>query len=366
MAQFASDAFTNTAGTALPTHDAAWALHTSYTGSAVITDVNSARTNTSAGTGALYYHSGAPASADYTVTADLLFKDANGGNGLAGVVGRVDTAAHTYYVARYDGRTSDRWELRKVVAGVDTLLGSSAESITDETSHNIKLEMIGTAIKLYKDGSGVATVSVTDSAITAAGKSGLFVYNSASANNTSGIQVDTFSGDDVTGGSPYTMTADSGSFTLTGNATGLQAGRKMVAASATYTLTGNASTLTVARKLAAATGSFTLTGNAAGLKAARKLVAASGAFTLTGNAATLTYTPAGYTYTMSAAAGTFTLTGNATALQVARKMTAGTGGFTLTGNDVTFTHRSSAWTDVSAATGTWTDKPLSGGTWTTL
>lgn len=200
MAQFASDAFTNAAGTALPTHNAAWALHASYTGSAVITDVNSARTNTAAGTGALYYHSGAPAAADYSVTADLLFKDANGGNGLSGVVGRVDTAADTYYVSRYDGRTSDRWELIKLVAGTTTVLGSSAEAITDETSHNIKLEMVGSAIKLFKSGEATAAVSVTDTAITAAGKSGIFVYNSANANNASGIQVDNFSADDVAAG----------------------------------------------------------------------------------------------------------------------------------------------------------------------
>ena len=209
MAQFASDAFTNAAGTALPTHDAAWALHVSYTGSAVITDVNSARTNTAAGTGALYYHSGAPATADYTVTADLLFKDANGGNGIAGVVGRVDTAANTMYMARYAGLTSDAWQLYKFVAGTATLLGSSAAAITDETSHNVKLEMVGSAIKLFKSGEGTAAVSVTDTAITAAGKSGIFVYNSANANNTSGIQVDTFSADDVSSGITAALTGQS-------------------------------------------------------------------------------------------------------------------------------------------------------------
>lgn len=207
MAQFASDAFTNTAGTQLPTHDAAWAAHPSYTTVAVISDADRVRNNTSAGTGGLYYHSGAPATADYSVSSDLFFKEANGGNGLAGVTGRTDTTANTYYMARYDGRTSDRWELLKVVAGVSTTLGTSAEAITDETSHNIKLEMVGSAIKLYKDGGGVATVSVTDTGITAAGKSGLFVYNSASANNTTGIHPDNFSADDVSASTPKTATS---------------------------------------------------------------------------------------------------------------------------------------------------------------
>lgn len=209
MAQFASDAFTNAAGTTLPTHNAAWTLHPSYTGGGVITDADRARNSASGGTGAVYYHSGAPATADYSVAADLFFKEANGGTAHSGVTGRTDTAAHTMYMARYGGGANDRWELLKIVAGTSTLLGSSAEAITDETSHNVKLEMVGTAIKLYKDGGGVATVSVTDTDITAAGKSGLWLYNSASANNTTGIHPDNFSGDDVASGITAALTGQS-------------------------------------------------------------------------------------------------------------------------------------------------------------
>lgn len=51
-------------------------------------------------------------------------------------------------------------------------------------------------------------------------------------------------------------------------------------AGASYTLVANA-------------GVFTLTGNVAGLRAARKLVAAKGTFILTGNPVTLTYSGAG-------------------------------------------------------------------------
>lgn len=214
MAQFASDAFTNAAGTTLPTHNAAWTLHPSYTGGGVITDANRARNSASGGTGAVYYHSGAPATADYTVSADLFFKEANGGTAHSGVTGRTDTAAHTMYKARYGGGANDRWELLKIVAGTTTLLGSSAEAITDETSHNIKLEMVGTAIKLYKGGGSVATVSVTDTDITAAGKAGLWLYNSASANNTTGIHPDNFSGDDVASGITAALTGQSASVAL--------------------------------------------------------------------------------------------------------------------------------------------------------
>lgn len=129
----------------------------------------------------------------------------------------------------------------------------------------------------------------------------------------------------------YTLAASSGTFTLTGQAAALTAARKMAAASGTFTLTGNAAGLAAARKLTASSASFTLTGQDAGLKAARVLTAASGSFALTGNDATLTYSAAGKTLT--ADAGTFVLTGNPAALSVARKLTADSGSFTLTGQD---------------------------------
>lgn len=115
----------------------------------------------------------------------------------------------------------------------------------------------------------------------------------------------------ASGGATYTLTAATGSFSLTGNATGL----------------------TVARQITAASGGFTLTGNSAALTAARLLTAATGTFTLTGNAADLIYTPSGgYTYTLTAASGSFSLTGNATGLTAARVLAADSGSIVLTGN----------------------------------
>ena len=119
------------------------------------------------------------------------------------------------------------------------------------------------------------------------------------------------------GGATYTLTAATGSFTLTGNAAALSAARKMTAAD----------------------GSFTLTGNATGLTVARKLIADTGVFTLTGNAANLVYTPVGGpTYTLTASGGSFTVSENTTGLYVARKLAADTGAFTLTGNSAMLMH----------------------------
>lgn len=113
----------------------------------------------------------------------------------------------------------------------------------------------------------------------------------------------------ASGGSPYTLTAAAGSYTLTGGAATLKVGRVVSAAAGSYTLTGNTATLAVGHKLSAAAGSFALAVNAATLAYGRKLPASAGSYTFTGNAATLTYTPLAGAYRLTAAAGAFAVTG---------------------------------------------------------
>ena len=197
MAQFGSDSFGGTENTTLSTYNAAWTRHTSYTGNS---EIASGRVRPSGTATSAYWHSGSPANADYSVSADLLMKEANGGVASVGVIGRIDTAANTFYMARYSGNTDDAWQLYKFVAGTATLLGSSAAALTDETSHNCLLRMVGTTIGLYVDGSSTATVSVTDSAITAAGKAGIRMLANGTPDDTNGIHIDNFSADDVVGG----------------------------------------------------------------------------------------------------------------------------------------------------------------------
>jgi hypothetical protein len=137
-------------------------------------------------------------------------------------------------------------------------------------------------------------------------------------------------------GSTYTLTAATGSFALTGTATGLTAARLLTATSRSYALTGNAAGLLRGVRLTAATGSFALTGTAtnflravrliagtgafsltgqsAGLLRGVRLTAASGTFSFTGNAATLTYTPFSGAYTLPVDTGSFSFTGNAATL----------------------------------------------------
>lgn len=190
MAQFASDAFGGTENALLSTYNAAWSLHGSYTGTC---EIASNRVRASLSTASMYYHSGSPAGADYSVSADLHFLTYRGGGGHMGVAGRIDTAANTLYMARY---FSPGWQLYKGVSGTFTQLGStSSEEVSAASTINIKLEMIGTAIKLYNYGSGTALISATDSAISAAGKAG--IRCGAVGSDSDGIHADNFSADDI-------------------------------------------------------------------------------------------------------------------------------------------------------------------------
>lgn len=220
MAQFASAAFTGTDGTELSVADANWTKHGFGDGDDFLIITNRVRTASAGSTRvSQYYHSGTPASADYSVTADLYIVDANGGDNGCSVAARLDTAAYTFYFGRYNGAVGS-WQMFKWVAGSATQLGSSvAESLSAATTHEVKLECIGTAIKLYKQGGATATISVTDSSITAAGKAGLYIRGTGST--TAGIHLDNFSADDISSGVTGTIAVTLASFTssITGTTT---------------------------------------------------------------------------------------------------------------------------------------------------
>ena len=138
-------------------------------------------------------------------------------------------------------------------------------------------------------------------------------------------------------GPTYTLTAATGSFTLTGQSANLVVSRKLTATTGSFALTGQSANLVVSRKLTTETGTFTLTGQSTNLKVSRKLVAGTETFSLTGISANLVYTPvSGATYTLTAQTGVFNLTGQAAAFKVSRKLTAGTGVFYFVGNAANF------------------------------
>lgn len=157
------------------------------------------------------------------------------------------------------------------------------------------------------------------------------------------------------GGAPYTLDADAGAYTLTGQAAGLLASRVLALDTGEYALTGQAAGLLAARALAADAGEYALTGHDQALTAARLIALDTGEYTTTGQDPALTiarllgldageYALTGTDPTLIAArllaldAGEYALTGNDAGLLAARLLTLDAGGYTLTGQDATLTY----------------------------
>ena len=98
----------------------------------------------------------------------------------------------TFYAAGYDQSTLS-WTLASVVNGSKVSLGSSVQTLTAGTTYRLALDMTGmtgSTIRLLVD--GVQQVSVTNTAITAAGRSGVAMgfgaTSSTTATDTTGIR----------------------------------------------------------------------------------------------------------------------------------------------------------------------------------
>lgn len=195
MATFLNDTFTEASGAPLlDAHvgetGATWTKHPNAgTGTVTVPSaIDRARGATSGGM-LLYTASGSPAGANYDVDATFVFVTDT--TAAMGVVGRATASGQTdHYLAWYD-QNVDQWELWAIVAGTATLLGTHAQTLSAGT-YALKLEMRGTAIKVYID--GVLRISVNDSSISAAGKAGLRARGSAT--NTTGLHIDAMSATD--------------------------------------------------------------------------------------------------------------------------------------------------------------------------
>jgi hypothetical protein len=134
----------------------------------------------------------------------------------------------------------------------------------------------------------------------------------------------------VSGGGGYTLTASSGSMTLTGQSASLLFDRILSAGAGSVVLSGQDVSLLRDALLAAEAGAYALTGQDASLLLNRLLSADAGSVALTGYDVTLTYTPTGG-YTLSAESGSFTLAGSDASLLMGRKLAAESGSITLDG-----------------------------------
>lgn len=199
MANIAADAFGGTPGDELSVYNASWTKVTGNTGDAVLTAAN--RLRASSTTAAAYYHSATPPSADYEVTADWYYAN-SAGTPAAGVIGRCDTGANTFYSARiFEVSSVPVLQLVKLVAGTQTQLGSNVAITTVAgNTYPIKLRMSGTTIEAYFNGAGSPDISVTDSSITAAGKAGVRFGNTSTPSDAATYHLDNWSADTLAGG----------------------------------------------------------------------------------------------------------------------------------------------------------------------
>ena len=116
---------------------------------------------------------------------------------------------------------------------------------------------------------------------------------------------------DLTGGAAsYTLIADSGTYSVTGQPATLTASHVLNASPVTYSVTGINASLVANYVLNANAGSYGITGSNASLISARSLSTDAGSYFVTGVDATLTYVPSGVNYTLIADPGDYAITGN--------------------------------------------------------
>lgn len=194
---FASDNFAGTFGTNLETYNSAWSKQNGHTATAQIGQ-NNASVITTAVTFAVYQNSGSPASANYSVFGDVTQVN-SGTTGYAGVTGRNEAAADTFY-AWFQTNSTDKARLYKFVAGVQTQLGTDATlNLADNTPAQFELRMSGSSISGYIDGS-LSVGPQTDTAITGAGKAGIILSDTRVIGVSDRLRLSNWSGVDAATG----------------------------------------------------------------------------------------------------------------------------------------------------------------------
>jgi len=138
---------------------------------------------------------GAPPSADYDVSVDLVVKTVIT-NCFVGVAGRIQAAATTFYQMYHDG-TANNWVVSRRVADTNTVLGTVAAGATAGNTYRITLRMEGNQISGLVNGT-VVLGPFTDANITTAGYPGIRRLDNTGCTATTGVHYDNFSADTLT------------------------------------------------------------------------------------------------------------------------------------------------------------------------
>jgi hypothetical protein len=136
----------------------------------------------------------------------------------------------------------------------------------------------------------------------------------------------------------YTITALNGTYALTGQSVTITKSRLITANNGTYALTGQAITLTKSRLIVASNGTYALTGRTITITKSRLITASSGSYSLNGQTAVISYAVPGR-YELTALVGAYALAGQTATLARSRLLSPAYGVYSLTGYaaDITYT-----------------------------
>ena len=125
----------------------------------------------------------------------------------------------------------------------------------------------------------------------------------------------------------------------------------LVANSGSYSYTGQAATLLKSKVLSASSGSYSISGQAATLLKSKLLNASAGSYAYTGQSATISYVSGGVNYTLVASAGAYTYTGSTATLKKSKVLAASSGTYTIAGQNATLAY--SGANTVTLKAGSW-------------
>lgn len=166
-----SKAFVAGDGTLLTSHDVGWTRNSSWAGGAD-PKIYSNRLLGGSDVSRVYYYDDAPPSADQDVEATI-YQISTDATRNHGVVARLASGSATGYMARYKYGTGV--QLFKYTGSTSaTQLGSTVSgNLSNGASMALRLQCIGTAIKVFKD--DVEVISVTDGAVSGPGYAGVWL-----------------------------------------------------------------------------------------------------------------------------------------------------------------------------------------------
>lgn len=237
----------------------------------------------------------------------LNFQNYYGNNYTPSVTTTLSNGTWYHFVITYDGSTMTLYKDGSSIASGSLTAGTVAgDSNTSKIALGIAHDLSSRPASVYLDELGIWTRALGSSEVTS-------LYNSGSGS----FYPFSFAG---------TLTATQQSYTLTGQSTTLTHAAKIISAYGSFTLTGQAMLFKIGRKIISAYGSFVLTGQNIAYFLGKVLVADVGSFTLTGQSAILKAT-----LTIVADVSSFVLTGISAGLSYTRKLIASVGSFVLTG-----------------------------------